>query len=180
MTSAAAISKSSCSPRSCKPCEPNHANRSQSKPKRFKPNHGFHVLFFFYGSTHLKTTHRLNYNIMERSRWIHRTCLDRWYLHAMPWATLATVTSTLNWTTRTSMKRPWWHMRRPCDRCHMRRRHFELFISTAFVAFDPRPSETIEIRGRFSCVLLYNSVFLCSFGSDSDPYDMRRKPYIDG
>ena len=58
--------------------------------------------------------------------------------------------------------------------------HFELFISTAFVAFDPRPSETIEIRGRFSCVLLYNSVFLCSFGNDSDPYDMRRKPYIDG
>ena len=55
--------------------------------------------------------------------------------------------------------------------------HFELFISTAFVAFDPRPSETIEIRGRFSCVLLYNSVFLCSFGSDSDPYDMRSKHY---
>ena len=32
--------------------------------------------------------------------------------------------------------------------------HFELFISTAFVAFDPRPSETIEIRGSFSSVLL--------------------------
>ena len=44
---------------------------------------GFMCCFFFYGSTHLKTTHRLNYNIMERSRWIHRTCLDRWYLHAM-------------------------------------------------------------------------------------------------
>ena len=60
------------------PCEP--------EPKRtetLQTEPWVSCVVFFYGSTHLKTTHRLNYNIMERSRWIHRTCLDRWYLHAM-------------------------------------------------------------------------------------------------
>ena len=36
----------------------------------------------------------------------------------------------------------------------------------------------MQIRWSFISVLLI--LFLCSFGSDSDPYDMRRKPYIDG